>query len=805
MLRAVLSSAARFLIITGLTWWGLSHAWPVTPVDIHIRWRPDVTDARRVELERRFELTTVTHREGTTWQYRLGRWTPEALRDIVTNPEVDDTYAVDRQRFQPEFPPGQSQRVLACSVAIGILILGLPVAFRRTARWRALWWSDFLTLDSPNRSRAAPGSSTRRVTAAVLLAAALIALAMTSLAGASFWSSVRALAVLYVGGYVAGSLLLARPESAAAGVIRTVAGLMLTSLGFLLSLVGSLPWFAVPVVLVLATVAVRGRAAFAWPANNSVEWRWDGLLAGLLALIVLSPIVVTLFYMAPGPFPPVFYNVDTPYSLEKVHALVTANGFPPPSLGNLGVRRTYHFGTHAMAALVSRGSGLLPHHALFLIVLPLLAAGVVAAAAALARHIAPALPRSLTVPLLLVSVPSLSRPFWQGFGPQLWTAATSNRLAMGGVLDDVGLADVLSNVPQNVGGDFLILGSLAGMAAAPLWGWTLPIFLIGASVIFKTTVGIALVSGFALSEAWRALTAKRAPPSPQLVCVGVLFLATYAAFFLRSFESAFRVQLYPLELIRNIVDAGGLGWLAADVLWLFLPVLVVATARLTDPEARSAPMLIMAIGPLLVMNATRLAHVVQGGGGAGLDWVQISHAVPFLVHGFALSLASRRWTRLGRSRRLGFLLALALALAPIVTVAGRYTSRLIGNPARGYEFVDNRPLAEALAAIPIDGSIIVTNDLRYPADRFGREDRQFQIPALFGHQAFAVNYAYEPVEYRRSLQTLLQSARWSPAILDAAREHHWTHLVIRKDYVHPAPVPLPLMFENAAYAVYSFP
>jgi hypothetical protein len=80
-----------------------------------------------------------------------------------------------------------------------------------------------------------------------------------------------------------------------------------------------------------------------------------------------------------------------------------------------------------------------------------------------------------------------------------------------------------------------------------------------------------------------------------------------------------------------------------------------------------------------------------------------------------------------------------------------------------------------------------------------------QIPALFGHQAFAVNYAHEAVEERRELQQLLQRPEWSDAIPEAARTHHWTHLVIRKDYVHPAPIPLEQIFENQFYAVFRFP
>ena len=35
--------------------------------------------------------------------------------------------------------------------------------------------------------------------------------------------------------------------------------------------------------------------------------------------------------------------------------------------------------------------------------------------------------------------------------------------------------------------------------------------------------------------------------------------------------------------------------------------------------------------------------------------------------------------------------------------------------------------------------------------------------------------------------------------------HHWTHLLIRKDYMHPATIPLDRIFENESYEVYRFP
>jgi hypothetical protein len=332
-------------------------------------------------------------------------------------------------------------------------------------------------------------------------------------------------------------------------------------------------------------------------------------------------------------------------------------------------------------------------------------------------------------------------------------------------------------------------------------------FLIGSAILVKTPAGLALVAGFVLAEAWRAVIAKRLWPSPQALMVGAVFMATLVPFFLVGSESSFRVRLFPLYHLRGIVSAGSLVGFVVDVLWLVLPALVVLTARIKDPERRSAPLLLIGLASILIVNTTRLEHIAETGGGAGDDWLQILHSTPFLLHAFVLSLASRRWSRLGRQRRAAVLVTVALAIVPVTAAAARYSLMLLRSPESGHEFVDNRSLAEALAVIPTNGTIIVTNDLRYPAQNFSRDDRQMQIPAIFGHQAFAVNYAYEVVpssEERRGLQKLLQQAEWSDAIPEAARTYHWTHLVIRKDYAHPDPIPLERIFENQFYAVFRF-
>ena len=615
-----------------------------------------------------------------------------------------------------------------------------------------------------------------------------------------------ALAAVYVFGYLPGSLLVEGGDEdfgLAWAVIRTVAGLLLTTVGFLLSLVLSLPWFVGPTALVAAAITIRRRAAFTSP-HVSRRFDLDGVVAAVLALLVVSPILLTAFYMARGPFPPIFFNIDTAYALEKVHALIAAHSYPPDSLSNVGIRRTYHYGTQAMAALIARTSGLLPHHAMFVFVLPLLTAGVLAAAAAAARWISPAVPRSISVPLLLVSIPTLANPFWERFGSQLWNAVTSAELSPGAIFGEYGLWGVLSNEGPNVGADFIILASLAGIAAAPVRGWALPAFLIGVAILVKTPTGVALASGFALIEAWRMAAARELRVSREALLAGGAFVATAVMFFLISFESNFQVEAYPLFHLREMVGRGNFPGMIFDVAWLLLPALIVLSAGIRDSERRSAPLLLLGLAPLIVVNATRMDNTRAGGGGTGDDWFQMLHAVPFVLHAFALSLASRRWPQLGRGRRAAFVVAAALTAWPVAGAAAHYSMLIVRDPESGNDFVDNRSLAEALAAIPTDGTMLVTNDLRYPAGNFTRDYRQMQIPALFGHQAFAVNYAHEAVEERRPLQQLLQQPEWSDAILEAASQYGWTHLLVRKDYAHPQPIPLPRIFENEFYAVYGF-
>jgi len=528
-------------------------------------------------------------------------------------------------------------------------------------------------------------------------------------------------------------------------------------------------------------------------------------------MVLVGPPVIAALRMAPGTFPPVYLNVDIPYFLEQVHTLIGADSFPPGSLSVADGRRPYHFGLHALAAVIARGSGIAPHHAVFLMLVPMLTAGIVAAAVVLARAISPMVPFSLAVPLLLTPIPTLWYDFSLEIARPLQKALATRSLdPLASLGVNWEMWGVSPNI-QNLAAQFIVLAALGAVANVPVIGWRLASFLIGSAFIFKSPAGVALVSGFCLAQACRAAIARSVRPLMPIAAVAGVFGLIYATFWVLSpVRGELRVIVQPLFHLGYVESHGGLRWFVYDVAWLLAPALFLLPAVRKDPDKQSLPLLAFAVAPLIVVNLLRLLDLRRDFGISSMnedDWRQVIVPIPALLHAFVLSVIGRRWAHVGIVLRSAVTVAVIAVVAPAVTAAARYARVLLEDPARGHEFADNRAIGEALATIPTRDTILVTNDLRYPADGFSRANRQMQIPSLFGHQAFAVNYMYEAYpfsEERRALQRMLEAEQWTPAIEEAARAHRWTHLLIRKDYRHPGPIPLEQVFDSTEYAVFRF-
>jgi len=841
----------RALALLGSFGLGLAAVEPFLPSPhaprINIRWDNDLGVADRQRLESTFGLVRPEPREGATWRYDLVDVTHENVAALVAHPAVSDTHEIDRTlgvvapgaprgttwilpaalNFWRE-PPVSTALATASAAAFLFAALSLVLSGRRSSGRVCLvtsaglvvtgciWYAIF---DSPAPTIvalvAAVGTAvtggvgrTYRATPTAMALAVLVWLGFLALIGQTSVLPVAvAGGVVYLFGYVMGSFLVP-PRDAdrglATAVVRTVAGLLLSVLAFFLCLRFSIPWAVGPTALLLTAVLLYRRSAFLLPRFD-VTPRWDPVFAGVAAVIVFSPVLVTAIQMSRGAYPPVFFNVDTPFFLGHVHSLVKATTFPPPSLNVLGGQLPNHYGIQGAAALISRSSGLAPHHALFLVVVPLLVAGTVAAAVELIKGIGPRLPWLISLPLLLNPVPTFWAEFTSIVGSSVMKAMKGLTLApLETLLGEHQLWGVANVAAPNVATPFLVLAVLAGIFNSPARGWRLPVFLAGIAIAVKAPTAVSLLAGLGLAVAARAAVEHSLRPLLPAVAAGAVFAAVYGLlWFMPDRTAETGLQLFPLYHLQWLRSRGDLAGFGTDVVWLLAPALIALKARPAARGPERPSLLIFALGPFIVANTLN----VSSANGTTANWPQIMISVPLVLRAFVLSIAAPRWSGFGSRLRTAFVGLVALTTIPALIAAASYTASIVRNPAKGHEFANNRSIAEVLAVVPVAQSVIVTNDLRHPAAGSGAFDRQMQIPALFGHQAFAVDYTYEKHRFsdeRLALQELLRSEQWTDAIDRAARMHHWTHFLVHKSFAHPATIPLERLFENDAYAVYRF-
>jgi hypothetical protein len=127
------------------------------------------------------------------------------------------------------------------------------------------------------------------------------------------------------------------------------------------------------------------------------------------------------------------------------------------------------------------------------------------------------------------------------------------------------------------------------------------------------------------------------------------------------------------------------------------------------------------------------------------------------------------------------------------------------SPASWHEFADNTRMIRALAPIPVQRAMIVTNDLRYPANNYARDHRQLQIASLFGHQAYGAGTRLDHARdgsLRVQEQELLRQPNWTESLSSIACRRGWTHILIRREAPHVQSVPGHKIYEDDQYTTF---
>lgn len=547
---------------------------------------------------------------------------------------------------------------------------------------------------------------------------------------------------------------------------------------------------------------IKNRLSGCMPRMSLTGLKDPGAVFALCAsMISFSYIFIFGLYMGLGPYPAVFYNVDTPYYLGQIHALLRYESWPPPSLSFLGGAKGYHYGSQAVCAVLAKLSGLAPHTVAFLVYMPVVQLAVISTVWLIAGNLEKKISfRWWCIPFLLFSsyyplyrvLKALIRSsscaeiyaalFLLGEEPQIFCAQYPMLSSLFGIFLSLAVIYCLQNYASNVTSGFLAL-------------------LVGMAIIFKAPAFVALFCGFSLWTLIEVLKTKKLsllgyPAFSLVVALGLYLVARPAG----SATWVLKPSEFFLGSAEKVVDSLG------TYLLYMLPglLLLIFRRKKTAIFSQAWRYPVVFIIPMLIF--LQLFGLLTSRGLSG-NIYQVLSTMPFFAAMFTITLIMDNWTRLSKLKQGAVLtLTILITLPPFLHQAA-HAGILLISPEKGHEYADNRMLAEALAYIPVGDTVIVTNDFRYPAQNYARDLRQFQLPAIFGHQMYASNFKYERYEdseRRLALQYRFRNKTWEPELEHIAAEEGWTHLVIHRLSPHAADIPLALIFENSEYRVYKF-
>jgi hypothetical protein len=595
------------------------------------------------------------------------------------------------------------------------------------------------------------------------------------------------------------------PKLSEAVIYLVVGWAMLGTFSLFVSILG-LP----PEVSVIApfAISVFGMSKLRSQVFSIIFQNQKPTIALVIGIFGISVPLLSSVRMGFGDYPAIFFGMDTPYLLTQVHALTQFDEFPPPSLGlfdNNSAGFVYHYGAQSMAAILSRLSGLHPHQALFLFLVPVLLIGMVCLYLNLIR----AIYKPIKVPILLgilivvflVSIPS--GLFFELFNN--WRHGLSFFAN-----PETYFYTYFEYIPNLFGWFAMILVLFFALSPNDRSLEKLVIATMGLLVIFKAPAFVGIGSGLGLWAMWQFFTKKNVRPLVISLAALVLSLVVYGTLMM-PFGANEATQTGGL-----IIEPGFLfNRIHRTHLFKYVPlvvplIVVLLIHRKTTSIGASLPILFFWIGPWIFGNIFVWEAIDTDGMRRIGDLKQMLHfAGPIVFPVFFASILGGAWRVFDQRQRWLVFILVGLMASPNLVHKGYHLWKVGTKSIWTHQYVDNRGIAPALMAIsPVGEALSVTNSYTYPT-KDEREDNQYQLPAIFGHRWFGV--VFNPTErqhpeanMRYKIQKVFRERKWNPEALLYAKKHGWSHLLIDKEAPYPENIPGGPIFENKRYLVYRF-
>ncbi|MDY0884058.1 hypothetical protein ACFPL7_13660 [Dongia soli] len=582
-------------------------------------------------------------------------------------------------------------------------------------------------------------------------------------------------------------------------------GFILSGIVSILARLADLPGWTMILAFILCGLAFLSRMRRGGGEQSLVrqERSSPGLSASITiaAIILLLPLCVVLVRGAlagTGAFPPFIFYTDDATDLATIRSLLASPALPPYSLTFAGGIKPYHLGVLEAVANLVRLTGIKAHIAQFYLAFPIIEGGIIGVGWMLVRRLPRGVPVILAACLVVVAFNHNHGDFRISFKT---VKAILQTVKHGSFAAEPTLNFLVVHLPT-VGARML-----AWLTVALMLYWerrtarVLSAVLVGCLAPLDPFYFISTGLILGLWCLYRSVAGRQPReilPAAAALIIGLLLMTLSG-----SGGSEFFVKFAPFACTycsENTVE------ISRDL--AFVAICGLGLAAWCYRHVPSFCVIWFIAALLLLLAANMLVLIYANQADPNFNWFRIASAVPMLAVAFTAAMLAEAWGKLPRVGRLLVSLvivaATALSILRIPVVAAQVTA----NPLRGDDVVETTALAAAMQAIPLQNTVVVTNDLRYPVIDYRYGKKNTLISALFGHQCYFCNGDGEAelpgADQRLNEIRALSAEHWSAAIADLASKNHWTHFIVHKDWRYPHDLPLKCIFENERYAVYVF-
>ena len=549
--------------------------------------------------------------------------------------------------------------------------------------------------------------------------------------------------------------------------------------------------------------------------------------------------------MGAGDFPPVFFGQDTIERLLQARELMNIVEFPPERLVTKGMAiPVYHMGTSASIAALSTMTGLAVHKAMFWIVSPLLVLGSFSGLLLLVRSVLTAPSHRFLAMLLFIPEhqwgqtlngvlfkEDLSFGWGNWFIEKLFGSFTNITYDPNYFDPDPARLDV-----SHFAGIFcLILAAMLLVKRGHIAVFILAPIIVILTAFVKMNVAFVVVGlvGIRLLASWKDFELKRFAVIVVMlgaVSLGCILLLGYGSSLshVREFQVGF--DLFSSHITQSLNHFG-----PASISYYFIHTelfYVLALSGLFLLVAfreirRDKNGILLVLGSLIIITVCLVSvsfiHLQEVW---GHFFIPVWIAIPLSCLALLTKLNGAAWRKT----------VVAVAILPVISIAVVHqwramedTMMVAFSPEGVAKYNDNRLLAEAMWVIPLEGTVVVTEELKYRPSGGTPTSAKSQranalFSSLFGHQMFSswdrvfyhtekqresIQRAVRLQEYHLDLNFNKEEIAFSNKTKRVAKENGWTHFLLKLEPdIERArksdDVPLEMLFANSEWAVYKF-